>query len=96
MSEPVDVECPCCGTKLKIDRDSGDVLSEERPRVDLTKTFEKAMSDVQTGGQRREDAFTKAAERTRRLDDVLEKKFEEARKKAAKDDTPFRNPLDLD
>ena len=90
------VECPCCATRLTLDRDTGDVLAEERPRVDPTKTFEKAMTEVREGGQKREDAFTKAADRTKRSEDILGKKFEEAMKKAAKDDTPVRNPLDLD
>lgn len=96
MTGPLIVECPCCTTKLTLDRETGDVLAEERPRFDPTKTFEKAMAEVREGGQRREDAFSKAAERTRRSEDVLGKKFEEAMKKASKDDTPFRNPLDLD
>jgi hypothetical protein len=96
MSSPLIVECPCCATKLTLDRDTGDVLAEERPRVDPTKTFEKAMNEVRAGAEKREDAFTKAAERTRRLGDLLEKKFEEASKKASKDETPFKNPLDLD
>jgi hypothetical protein len=96
MAEPLNVECPCCGTKLTLDSKTGDVLAEERPKMDPTKSFEQAMNEVRTGGQRREDAFTKAADRTRRLEDLLDKKFEEARKKAADDKTPFRNPLDMD
>lgn len=96
MSAPIVVECPCCTTKLTLDRETGVVLSEERPKFDPTKTFEKAMNEVREGGRKREDAFTQAAERTRRSEDLLGKKFEEAMKKAAKDDTPVRNPLDLD
>jgi hypothetical protein len=96
MSAPLHVECPCCATKLTLDRETGDVLAEERPRIDPTKTFEKAMTEVREGGQKREDAFTKAADRTRRSEDLLGKKFEEAMKKATKDDTPLRNPLDWD
>ena len=93
----VELTCPCCRTQLVVDTDSGEILSEVRPRPDVDKTFDAAMKQVREGAGRREDAFEKALDRNRRLDDVLEKKFEEARKKAEKDPDkrPF-NPLDAD
>lgn len=96
MTGPLTVECPCCQTKLVLDRETGEILSQERPKVDTEATFEKAMAEVQEGGQKREDAFSKAFQRTKKLDDLLEKKFEEARKKAADDPSPRKNPLDWD
>jgi len=96
MSDVLRVTCPCCSTKLALDRTTGEILSEERPKADANKTFEDAMHAVNTGGQRREDAFSRAYERTKNLDDLLSKKFEEAKKKAADDSTPYRNPLDAD
>ena len=99
MSEPtkIEVECPCCKNRLTVDAATGDVLAERRAKPDLAKTFDDAMSSVQSGASRREDAFDKAHDRTRRLDDLLEKKFEEARKQAAEDPSgkPF-NPMDVD
>jgi hypothetical protein len=97
MSGKVQVDCPCCGTKLVVDAATGTILSEERPKVDHEANFDQAMESVRTGSQRREDAFSKAFERTRNLDDLLQKKFEEAKRKAAEDpsDKP-RNPLDFD
>lgn len=92
----IDVECPCCSTRLVVDAASGEVLSEDRPKRDTDATFDSAMKSVQSGAQRREQAFSKAFDRTRSLDDVLEKKFEEARKKAAKDESARLNPLDYD
>ena len=80
-----------------MDAATGTILSEERPKTDLTATFEQAMTDVKSGAARREDAFSKAFDRTKNLDDLLEKKFEEARRKAAEDKNPKpKNPLDLD
>jgi hypothetical protein len=97
MQKPIDVTCPCCATRLVIDRGTGEILSEERPPVDHEKSFEKAMSEVRGGAQRREDAFSKAFERTKKLDDLLEKKFEQARKKAEKDPGGKpKSPFDLD
>jgi len=95
MSDSVQVDCPCCGAKLTVDRSTGDVLASHAPRP-AGRTFEDALGDVRAGGRRREEAFSKAFDKTRRLDDLLEKKFEEAKKKAAEDDSPLRNPLDMD
>jgi len=96
MADRVDVECPCCNTKLVVDTETGEILSEERPKLDATKTFDDAMSKIRGGADRRAQAFDKAFDRTKHLDDVLEKKFEEARKKAKKDDSKPRSPFDLD
>jgi hypothetical protein len=93
----VQVDCPCCKTKLVVDAATGTILSEERPKADPTATFEQAMTEVKTGAARREDAFSKAFDRTKNLDDLLQKKFEEARRKAASDTSAKpKNPLDLD
>ncbi len=96
MSGKHRIVCPCCSTTLVVDASTGEILSEERPKADAGATFERAMQDVRSGSVRREEAFSKAFEKTRRLDDLLEKKFEEAKRKAADDKTPFRNPLDND
>ncbi len=96
MADKVSLECPCCRTKLVVDVQTGDVLSEERPKGP-TRSFEAALSDVRSGAARREEAFSKAFDQTRRLDSVLEKKFEEARKKADQDpDKKPKSPFDLD
>ena len=94
MSKKVQADCPCCGARLVVDAATGDVLSHEAPRRDPARSFEEALGEVRSGGKRREEAFSRAFDRTRRLDDLLEKKFEEARKKAALDKTPPRNPFD--
>lgn len=97
MADRIDVECPCCSTRLVVDAATGEILSEQRPKKDATKTFEDAMSRVRSGAGRRDEAFSKAFDRTRKLDDLLEKKFEEARKKAKKDPSAGpRNPFDLE
>jgi hypothetical protein len=93
----IEVECPCCNNRLTVDAKTGDVLAERRAKPDLAKTFDDAVSNVRGGANRREEAFEKARDRTKRLEDLLEKKFEEARKKAAEDPSkkPF-NPMDVD
>jgi phage-related tail protein len=90
------IVCPCCATKLTVDAATGEILSEERVKPDHDTSFEEAMKNVRSGSQRREEAFSKAFQRTKNLDDLLGKKFEEAKKKASEDDKPWRNPLDND
>jgi hypothetical protein len=96
MPDRLDVVCPCCATRLVVDASSGEILAEERPKADATRTFQDAMSTVRGGAQRREEAFSKAMQRTQNLDDLLNKKFEEARKKAEKEPGKPFNPLDAD
>ena len=96
MKDRVETVCPCCDTRLIVDTGSGEILAEERPKADPNKTFETAMGQVREGANRRSDAFSKAFERTQNLEDVLEKKFDEARKKAKKDPGKPFNPLDAD
>lgn len=95
MSERIEISCPCCQTRLVIDTASGEILSEERPKAG-GKSFESALAEVQGGSKKREQAFSKAFDRTRNLDDLLQKKFEEAKKKTSDDGAPPVNPLDLD
>ena len=97
MSDRVDIVCPCCETRLVADTETGEILSEERPKKNIEKSFTDAVSQVRSGESRREEAFSKAFERTQKQDSLLEKKFEEARKKAR--DTPGEkpfNPMDYD
>jgi hypothetical protein len=97
MADRVEIECPCCATRLVIDAETSEILSETRPKRDVDKTFRSAMNDVQSGAGKREQAFSKAFDRTRKLDDLLDKKFEEARKKAKDEpDKKPPSPFDLD
>lgn len=97
MPDRVQARCPCCSTLLTIDAQSGEVLAEERPKADPSKTFDQAMKEVRGGAQRRQEAFEKAFARTQNLDELLQKKFEEAQKKAAKDPSSGpTNPFDLE
>ena len=97
MADRIDIVCPCCETRLVADTETGEILSETRPKRDADASFADAMKQVKSGESRREDAFSKAFQRTKKLDSLLDKKFEEARKKAKdeKDEKPF-NPMDYD
>ena len=97
MADRLEIDCPCCRAKLVVDGETGAVLSHEALKADPSESFEDAMQQVKSGEKRRQDAFSKAFERQQNLDDVLSKKFEEAKRKAAEKpgDKPL-NPLDFD
>lgn len=91
----LEVTCPCCRTKLTLDAASGEILIQERPqRAGLS--WDDALSA--TGKQRSEaeKAFQRGIERERNADELLEKKFQEALKRADKSDAPPPRIFDLD
>ena len=102
MPKPTDrsslqVTCPCCGTVLTLDPETGAILLEERPRRGPLKSFEEAARENAARHEQAKAQLAKAMEETRHKDEILEKKFREAMKKAEKDDTPPPpRPFDLD
>lgn len=78
-----EVPCPCCGALLKIDSDTKAVIAHT-PKA-IPKTFEdlesaaRAMKDHDT---RKESIFRQSVEAQKHQADLLEKKFQEALKRA--------------
>jgi len=91
----LDVRCPGCTTKLVIDRDSGEILHEERPRKSAP-TWEEALETGRRKQAEAEEWFARGMERERNADAILEKKFREALKRADRSDTPPPRIFDLD
>src|ERR1019366_5945846 len=85
MAKPLqfEVPCPCCGALLKIDSDTKAVIAHTPKAV--PKTFEdlesaaRAMKDQDT---RKESIFRQSVEAQKHQGDLLEKKFQEALKRA--------------
>jgi len=96
MSDRLNIVCPCCATQLVVDREHGEILAEKRPEK-TGPDFESMVEKLQKASGEREKAFDQAFDRTRRLEDTLSKKFEEAVKKADElpDEKP-QSPFDLD
>jgi hypothetical protein len=89
---PIEVTCPCCDTKLTVDTELAVVLSHVSPP--------KPLPDVDIGdaarilaeqARLREDKFRDSWEAESKKEDVLNRKFEEALKKAK--DKPAEKPL---
>lgn len=89
------VVCPCCRTKLTVDAASGEILHEERP-VKSGPSWNAALQAGKRKKAEAEAAFEQGIERVRNADDLLEKKFREALKRADKSDAPPPRIFDLD
>jgi len=98
-SKPVDAECPCCGASLRIDPQSGAVLTyKEKEKPKTFENFQSAVESYHQEAGRREDAFQKSVAEHKVHKEVLAKKFDELFKKAKED--PDKGPpirdFDLD
>ena len=94
MPEAIDVECPCCGSLLKIDPETGAVVWADKKKAPA-RDFDDLVSRVQSQKSLLDEKFARSVQQTRNQKDILEKKFEEARKRAAENpDLRPPNPFD--
>ena len=93
-----EVACPDCGAMLKIDAATGLVVSHtSAPRKRMFEDLETAAKAMRESDQRKESIFRQSVDAERNKEDLLEKKFAEAMRKAK--DAPEGKPLrdfDLD
>ncbi|HUJ39146.1 MAG TPA: hypothetical protein VLW54_01260 [Candidatus Acidoferrales bacterium] len=88
----VNVECPCCHAKLKVDAELAEVIAHEAPpRVLPDVNLNDADNILQRQAAAREDKFRQSWEAEKKKEDVLTRKFEEALKKAK--EGPAEKPL---
>jgi hypothetical protein len=95
MPEALDVDCPCCGAVLKVDPETGTVVWADKKKAPA-KDFDDLVSRVQSQRGVLDEKFARSVQQTRNSKEILEKKFEEARRRAAADPTgrppnPFDN-----
>jgi hypothetical protein len=88
----IEVTCPCCEAKLTVDTDLAVVLAhiapvKAAPDVDISNAA-RILADQ---AQKREDKFRDSWVAESKKEDVLNRKFEEALKKAK--DQPVEKPL---
>lgn len=88
----VDVSCPCCHAKLKVDAELAEVIAHEPPpRVAPDVNLSEADSILERQAAAREDKFRQSWEAEKKKEDVLSRKFEEALKKAK--EGPAEKPI---
>ena len=98
-SESFEVGCPCCGAVLKIDPSTHAVISHVAPvKPKAFADFEAAHKAMREQEGRKESLFRQAVDAERNKADVLEKKFQEAMKKAKEspEEGPMIRDFDLD
>jgi hypothetical protein len=93
-----EVACPDCAAMLKIDAATGLVVSHtQAPRKRMFEDLETAAQAMREHDERKESIFRQSVEAEKNKEDLLEKKFAEALRKAkdAPDGKPLRE-FDLD
>jgi len=94
-----ELACPDCGAMLRIDADTGLVVSHTpAPRKRMFEDLETAAKAMREQEERKESIFRQSVEAEKNKADLLEKKFAEALRKA-KDSPAEGKPLrefDLD
>lgn len=95
MPEALDVTCPCCSALLKVDPETGAVVWAEQKK-EPAKSLDDLVKRVHSNRSVLDEKFARSVQQTRNQKDILEKKFEEARRRAAADPTgrppnPFDN-----
>jgi hypothetical protein len=94
-----EVTCPCCGALLKVDNSTKAVIAHTAKAVPRTfEDLEAAARSMKEHDTRKESIFRQSVEAQKHQGDLLEKKFQEALKRAKESpDTgkPIRD-FDLD
>jgi hypothetical protein len=86
MSDHVLVLCPDCGATLKVDRETGAVLSHESvAHKNKLGSFEEAAKENARRKERAEDLFAATVEREKNKASILDKTFKEALERAKAD-----------
>jgi ribulose kinase len=97
--QPFEVTCPCCNAVLKVDPSAKAVIGHtaaQRPK--MFNDMEEAARAMKEQDSRRDSIFRQSVEAQKHASELLEKKFQEALKKAKESpDTgkPIRD-FDLD
>jgi hypothetical protein len=95
MPEALDVTCPCCEALLKVDPETGGVVWVDKKKAPA-KDFDDLVNRVSRNHSVLDEKFARSVQQTRRSSEILDKKFEEARRRAEADPSskpphPFDN-----
>jgi hypothetical protein len=82
MPEALDVTCPCCGSLLKVDPETGTVVWLDKKK-EPARDFDDLVNRVHSQKSLLDEKFARSVQQTRNQREILDKKFEEARKRAA-------------
>jgi hypothetical protein len=95
--QPFEVACPCCSATLKVDPETKAVISHIAPiRPKTFNDFEEAAKAMREQDTRKESIFRQAIDAEKNKSSLLEKKFQEAVKKAKESPDEGRPIRDFD
>jgi len=81
--QPFEIGCPCCSALIKVDPETRAVIAHTPPvRPKTFQDFEEAGRAMRDQESRRESLFQQSVEAEKQKASLLEKKFQEAMKKA--------------
>jgi uncharacterized Zn finger protein (UPF0148 family) len=92
-----DVTCPCCGAVMKIDAATRNIIAHTAPVKPKTfNDMEEAARAMKEQDSRRDSIFRQSMEAQKHASELLEKKFQEAVKKAKETPDTGRPIRDFD
>jgi molecular chaperone DnaK (HSP70) len=92
-----DLTCPCCGAVLKVDAEAEAVISHIAPvKPKMFNDMEEAARAMKEQDSRRDSIFRQSVEAQKHAGDLLEKKFQEAVRKAKESPDTGRPIRDFD
>ena len=92
-----DITCPCCGALMKVDPESQAIISHVAPVKPKTyNDMEEAARAMKERDSRRDSIFSQSVEAQKHAADLLEKKFQEAVRKAKETPDTGRPIRDFD
>lgn len=93
MPEALDVTCPCCAAQLKVDPETGAIVWVDQKKA-APKNLDDLVSRVHSQKGVLDEKFARSVSQTKNAREILERKFEEARKRAAGDPSRPPHPFD--
>ena len=95
--EAFEVACPCCGAVVKVDPEARAVIAHTPPvRPKTFNDFEEAARAMKEQEGRKESLFRQAVDAEKNKADLLERKFQEAVRKAKEAPDTGRPVRDID
>jgi hypothetical protein len=92
-----EITCPDCGAAVKVDAATRAVIAHTpAPRKKMFEDFEAATRALKDQEERKQSIFRQSVEAERNKDDVLEKKFAEALRRAKETPDEARPLRDFD
>ncbi|MEO6119779.1 MAG: hypothetical protein ABIP12_03740 [Terriglobales bacterium] len=81
--EPFEIGCPCCSALIKVDPENRAVIGHTPPvRPKTFQDFEEATRAMRDQDTRRESLFQQSVQNEKNKAELMERKFQEAVKKA--------------